>query len=115
MNIAKMMQQAQKMQTKMAEMQETLGSIVMTGEAGGGMVKVQLSGKNELKALQIDPSIIDPSDTEMLEDLIIAAHNDAMLKVQGEIQRQTAAMMEEMGLPPGMAGGLPGGGAGGFM
>ena len=73
-NLAGLMKQAQQMQSKMQEMQDALGRLEMTGEAGAGLVRVTLNGKGEMRGLTIDPKVVDPADTEMLQDLIVAAH-----------------------------------------
>jgi DNA-binding YbaB/EbfC family protein len=75
-NIGQLMKQAQAMQAKMTEMQEQLETMEMTGMSGGGMVRVVLNGKSELKSLKIDKAAVDPSEVEVLEDLIVAAFND---------------------------------------
>jgi len=85
-----LMQQAQKMQQKMQEVQDKLAATEYTGNSGAGMVEVTMSGKLELRKIKIDPKIVDPSDVEMLEDLIVAAVNDTKAKVE-------AASAEEMG------------------
>ncbi len=102
MNIQQMMKQAQQMQKKMEAAQAKVADMEAEGSAGGGMVKVTLNGKGEAKAVKIDPSAVDPEDVEMLEDLLIAAINDAKKKVEEE---SAAAMHDAMGgmqLPPGM-------------
>ena len=76
-NLGQMMKQAQEMQAKMAEMQQKLSEAEMTGASGGGMVQVTMSGKGELRAVKIDPKIVDPGEVEVLEDLIVAAAADA--------------------------------------
>ncbi len=88
-NLAGLMKQASKMQSKMAEMQAKLDATEVDGEAGAGMVRVTLSGKSELKRMKIDPKLLDPAEAEMLEDLIVAAHADAKRKVE-------AIMADEM-------------------
>lgn len=88
-NLAGLMKQATQMQSKMAEMQAKLEAMEVDGEAGAGMVRVVLSGKGELKRLKVDPTLADPAELEMLEDLVVAAHADAKRKVE-------AAMAEEM-------------------
>ncbi len=100
-NLGQMMKQAQKMQSQMAEMQEKLGDITIEGAAGGGMVKVTLSGKQEMKGLKIDPSLMDPEETEVLEDLIIAAYNDARSKVDQHVQDEMGKLTGGMQLPAG--------------
>ena len=101
-NLVGLMKQAQQMQSKMQEMQDALQTLEMTGEAGAGLVKVVLNGKGELRSIKIDPKMIDPSDAEMLEDLIIAAHRDAKTKVEtataAEMQKATGGMQLPAGL-----------------
>jgi DNA-binding YbaB/EbfC family protein len=101
-NLAGLMKQAQQMQSKMEEMQAKLESLQLEGESGAGLVRVTLNGKGELRKIQIDPKLIDPAETEMLEDLILAAHRDA----KGKIDAASAAEMQKvtggMQLPPGM-------------
>src|SRR4051812_50087222 len=82
-NLGQLMKQAQQMQTKMAEMQEKLAAMEVDGAAGGGLVKATVSGKGELKRLKIEPSLVDPKEVEVLEDLIVAAVNDARGKMGG--------------------------------
>ena len=81
-NIQKLLKQAQKMQSQMARAQEELGKKEVEGVAGGGVVKVVINGANELQSVNIDPEVVDPDDVEMLEDLIIAAFNNAQEKVK---------------------------------
>jgi nucleoid-associated protein EbfC len=101
-NIGQMMKQAQEMQAKMAEMQERLGDLAVSGQSGAGMVTATLNGRGELKALKIDPKLVDPADVEMLEDLIVAAFNDGKGKVEAAVQSETAKLMGGLKLPPGM-------------
>jgi DNA-binding YbaB/EbfC family protein len=101
-NLGKLMKQAQEMQTKMQEMQEQLASAEIEGSAGGGMVKVTLNGKNEVRAVKIDPSLLDPSDAEVVEDLIAAAFNDAKVKVEAHTQEEMQKITGGLDLPPGM-------------
>src|SRR6185312_8709324 len=91
-NIAGLMKQAQQMQDKMAEMQSRLEAMELDGESGAGMVRGTLTGKGEMKRIKIDPKIADPADTEMLEDLIVAAHRDAKSKLEAA----TAAEMQKI-------------------
>jgi hypothetical protein len=101
-----MMKQLQKMQTKMAEMQAELEATKVEGTAGGGMVKATLNGKQELLEIKIDPQVIDPSDKEMLEELVVAAVAQAREKV-AELQQEKMSEVTG-GLPiPGMGGGFP--------
>ena len=101
-NLASMMKQAQQIQAKAAEMQEKLGEIEITGQSGGGMVLVTMSGKHEVKRVKIDRGLIDPDDVEVLEDLVAAACNDARGKVEQTVREQTEEMMGGLKLPPGM-------------
>lgn len=101
-NLGNMLKQAQQMQTRMAEMQAKLESTEVEGQAGAGMVKVKLTGKGELRRIQIDPSLMTAEDREVLEDLIVAAHGDAKQKVEAmmaeEMQKATAGMSLPAGL-----------------
>ena len=101
-DMAKMMKQAQEMQGKVVEMQESLASIMVTGESGAGLVKATATAKGELTALDIDPSIFNQDDKEVVEDLILAAIKDAQVKAQERSQEEMGKLAEEMGLPPGM-------------
>ncbi|MCW8914359.1 MAG: YbaB/EbfC family nucleoid-associated protein [Magnetovibrio sp.] len=100
-NLGQMMKQAQQMQSRMTEMQEEMEAHEVEGSAGGGMITVRMSGKGELRALSIDPSMIDPQDPEMLEDLIKAAFNDAKAKIDAFKQEKMADMTGGLPLPPG--------------
>ena len=101
-NMNQMMKQAQEMQAKMSEMQGRLDSSEIEGSSGGGMVKVTLTGKGDLRRIAIEPSLLKPEDAEMLEDLIIAAHNDARAKVENFMQDEMAKITGGLKLPPGM-------------
>ena len=101
-NLGNMMKQAQAMQAKMAEAQAKLEQMTVEGASGGGMVKVVLSGKGEMKGLTIDPNLVDPEDAEVLEDLIIAAHNDAKAKSEAMMAEEMKAVTGGLQLPPGM-------------
>ena len=100
-NLGQLMKQAQEMQTKMAEMQEKLEAMEITGSAGAGMVSVTLNGKGVLRGVKIDPSLAKADEIEILEDLIVAAHNDAKSNLEQKVQEQTADMMGGLQLPPG--------------
>ena len=102
MNLGKMMKQAQELQTKMAEMQERLAEAEVEGSSGAGMVTAVMNGKNELKRLKIDPSLIDPNDAEVLEDLVIAAINDAKSRVDLHTKEEMSKVTGGLNLPPGM-------------
>lgn len=97
--LAQMMQQAQSMQQKM---QESLQSLRVDGQSGGGMVKVAMNGAYEILELKIEPSVVDPSEVGMLEDLIRAALNDAVGRVEEARLEQAREMAGQMGIPPGM-------------
>ena len=101
-DMAKMMNQAQEMQGKMEQMQDDLNTIMVTGESGAGLVKATATAKGELKGLDIDPSIFNGDDKEVVEDLILAAIKDAQSKAQDRTQEEMAKMAEGLGLPPGM-------------
>ena len=101
-NLGQMMKQAQQMQAKMAEMQAQLERVEMTGAAGGGMVQVTVGGKGDLKKLKIDKSLIDPNEVEVLEDLIVAAFNDAKSRVEQHIAQEMAKLTGGLNLPPGL-------------
>jgi len=102
MDIGEIMKQAGAMQAKMKEMQEKLAGMEVTGEAGGGMVKVTMNGKGYAKAVAIERSVIKQEDAEILEDLIAAAINDAKAKLETQSQEQMKGMTEGLTLPPGM-------------
>ena len=101
-NIGQMMKQAQQMQAKMAEMQAQLERVEMTGAAGGGMVQVTVGGKGDLKKLKIDKGLVDPNEVEVLEDLIVAAFNDAKSRVERHIAQEMAKLTGGLNLPPGL-------------
>jgi DNA-binding YbaB/EbfC family protein len=96
------MKQAQQMQSKMAEMQEKLASLEVTGQSGGGMVVAALGGKGDVRRIKIDKSLVDPNDVEVLEDLLVAALNDARAKVDAVTADQMREMTGGLNLPPGM-------------
>ncbi|MDT1061658.1 YbaB/EbfC family nucleoid-associated protein [Paracoccus sp. CPCC 101403] len=98
-DLSKMMEAAQQMQTKMAEMQDGLTRLSVTGEAGGGLVKATATAKGELTALDIDPSIFRSEDKEVVEDLILAAIKDAQRRATDKAAEEMARLTREMGLP----------------
>lgn len=100
-NLGNMMKQAQQMQQRMAEMQQQLEGIEVTGAAGGGMVQVTLNGKGAMRRVRIDPKLVDPADVGMLEDLIVAAANDAKAKVEAHVQEEMQKLTGGLQLPPG--------------
>ena len=101
-NLGQMMRQAQEMQAKMAEMQEGLDAIEISGGAGGGLVVVTLNGKGEMRGLKIDPSLVNPDEIEVLEDLVTAAFNDAKAKVEAHMQEEMSKLTGGLKLPSGM-------------
>ena len=101
MDIMKMMKQAKQMQERMGSLQEEIADLTVEGSAGGGMVSVTMTGKGELTALKIDPSLVKEEDVEILEDLILAAHQDAKAKSEALLQEKTQELMGGLGLPPG--------------
>lgn len=97
-----MMSKAREMQAKFQTMQEEIAAIEASGQAGGGLVQVVLSGKFEMRSLKIDPSLFKEDDVEVLEDLILAAHNDAKAKVEALMQQKTQELTAGLPIPPGM-------------
>jgi DNA-binding YbaB/EbfC family protein len=95
------MRQAQQMQENLQKAQEELAALEVVGEAGGGMVKVTMSCKHEVRRIVIDPELAG-DDREMLEDLVAAAVNDALRKVERTVQEKYSGMTSGLGLPPGM-------------
>ncbi|MEZ5565829.1 MAG: YbaB/EbfC family nucleoid-associated protein [Gammaproteobacteria bacterium] len=104
-DIGSLMKQAQKMQAEMQKAQDELANLEVSGEAGAGLVKIRMTCKHEVRALTIDPALLG-DDREMLEDVLIAAFNDALRKVERTVQDKmggvTAGMTAGMGLPPGL-------------
>ena len=100
-NIGQMMKQAQMMQENMRRMQEQLGTIEIEGQSGSAMVKVVMSCKHEVRRVSIDPSLAG-DDREMLEDLLVAAFNDAARKVDATVQEKMGALTAGLGLPAGL-------------
>jgi DNA-binding YbaB/EbfC family protein len=101
-NLGNLMKQAQQMQARMEEMQAKLAAAEITGQSGGGMVSVTLTGKGAAKSVKIDPSLIDPQDPEVLEDLIVAAINDARAKLDIFTQEKMAEVTGGLQLPGGL-------------
>ena len=101
-DMAKMMKAAQEMQKKMGEMQEEMHRLTVEGESGAGLVKATSTLKGELKALDIDPSIFNSDDKEVVEDLILAAIKDAQTKANDKAQEEMSKLTEGLGLPKGM-------------
>ena len=103
-NMQKMMKQMQQMQTKMAKLQEELAQTPVEATVGGGVVRVVVNGANELLEVEIKPEVLDPEDPEMVQDLIIAAVNEAMRKAQDMSTEQMNKLTAGMKLPGGMGG-----------
>jgi len=101
-NLGQMMKQAQEMQTRMQEMQNALEAVEITGTAGGDMVRVTVNGKGEMRSLSVDESLVVPADKEVMEDLVVAACNDARKKLDAHVQEETSKIMGGLQLPPGM-------------
>ncbi|WP_315838633.1 YbaB/EbfC family nucleoid-associated protein [Bradyrhizobium prioriisuperbiae] len=97
-----MMKQAAQLQSKMKAMQDELEQVEVDGIAGGGLVSVRMTAKSEVKAVKIDPSLIKPDDREILEDLLVAALNDARRKAEAAMQEKMQALTGGLGLPPGL-------------
>jgi nucleoid-associated protein EbfC len=98
-----LMKQAAQLQTKMQELQAELDTIEVEGTAGGGMVTVKLSAKGDLKSLKIDDSLLKPSEKEIVEDLLVAAHADARRKAEAVMQEKMKAVTGGLPLPPGLS------------
>ncbi len=101
-NLGQLMKQAQEMQSRMQAMQEKLAAIEVEGAAGGGMVKVTVNGKGEMRKLTIDPALVDAKEVEVLEDLIVAAFNDAKAKVEAHLAAEMQKLTGGLALPPGL-------------
>ncbi|NVJ97705.1 MAG: YbaB/EbfC family nucleoid-associated protein [Alphaproteobacteria bacterium] len=100
-NLSEMLKKAQEMQSKMGDMQSELDALEVEGTAGAGMVKVVLSGKGDMKSVKLDPSIFSAEDKEVVEDLIVAAHNQAKAKVADAAQAKMKDLTGGLDLPPG--------------
>lgn len=98
-NMSKLLKQAQKMQSQVLKAQEELQRKEYEGASGGGMVKVVVNGKNELVSVKINKEVVDPDDVEMLEDLIVAAHTNALEQVKGESDSVFGSIQSGLGLP----------------
>ncbi|MAI76480.1 MAG: YbaB/EbfC family nucleoid-associated protein [Pelagibacteraceae bacterium TMED65] len=101
-NMSQIMKQAKAMQDKMSEIQKKIENMESEGTSGGGAVKVVMNGKHEIKKINIDPSLIDPNEVEVLEDLIVAAINDVNKKINEDMNSQLGSLSGGLGLPPGM-------------
>ena len=103
-NMQNMMKQMQKMQRNMAKNQEELARTPVEGTAGGGVVKVTVNGANQVLSVELAPEVVDPDDIEMLQDLIVAAANDAINNAQKLSEERMGALTKGMKLPGGMGG-----------
>jgi hypothetical protein len=104
MNPFEILKNAQKIQEQMAAMQQRLGTIVVTGSAGGGMAQIDMNGRMEVLAVRLAPEAVNADDIPLLQDLIKAAFTDAMEKVKETLQSEYGAMAGSMGINPGMLG-----------
>lgn len=102
MDFLKMMSKAKEMQARMADLQNDLAAIEVTGVSGAGLVEVTITGKGEMKSVKIDPSILKPEEAGIVEDLIVAAHRDAHGRAEAAIAEKMAEISGGLGLPPGM-------------
>ncbi len=100
-DLGKLFKQAQEMQSRMADMQSQLEALEVAGQSGGGMVHVTLDGKGNMKSVAIDPSLLNGDEAELLEDLLVAAHNDAKGRVEEKMQEEMQKLTGGMALPPG--------------
>ena len=101
-DLMNMMKQAKEMQAKFQAMQEEVAMLEASGTSGGGMVTVTLSGKGDMRGVRIDPSLLNGEETEILEDLIVAAHNDAKGKIEQLMAEKTQELTAGLPSPPGM-------------
>ena len=101
-NLGQMMKQAQEMQSKMSEMQDKLSELEVTGSSGGGLVEITMSGKHQVKSLKLDESLVDKDNIEVLEDLAVAAINDARTKVDNAVNEKMSELTGGLQLPPGL-------------
>ena len=101
-DIMGMMRQAQQLQARMQKMQEDLAALEVTGQSGGGLVTVTMSGKFDLVKVRIDPSLMKPDEAEILEDLLVSATRDAKAKAEAEMQSRMAEATGGLPLPPGL-------------
>ena len=99
-----MMKQAAQLQSKMQAMQDELGQVEVEGTSGGGLVNVRITGKMEVKAVRVDPSLMKAEEREVLEDLLVTAFNDARRKAEAAVQEKMQSLAGGLGLPPGLLG-----------
>ncbi|MBX9711651.1 MAG: YbaB/EbfC family nucleoid-associated protein [Xanthobacteraceae bacterium] len=97
-----MMKQAAQLQSKMKEMQDELEQIEVEGVSGGGLVSVRMTAKMEVKGVTIDPSLMKPEEREVLEDLLVSAHNEARRKAEATVADKMQSLTGGLGLPPGL-------------
>ena len=102
MDLMKMMKQAQEIQGRMQKLQEELSGLEVEGQSGGGLVRVKLNGKLEARGVKIDPSLIKPEEAEILEDLVMAAFQDAKGKAEAAVQVRMQEITGGLALPPGL-------------
>jgi DNA-binding YbaB/EbfC family protein len=102
MDLMKMMKQAQEIQGRMQKVQEELGSLEVEGQSGAGLVKVTLNGKFEARQVKVDPSLMKPEEAEILEDLLVAAFQDARSKAEAAMQAKMQEVTGGLALPPGL-------------
>ena len=100
-DLGKLFKQAQEMQSRMTDMQSQLAALEVAGQSGGGMVRVTLDGKGNMKSVAIDPSLLNGGEAELLQDLLVAAHNDAKGRVEEKMQEEMQKLTGGMSLPPG--------------
>jgi nucleoid-associated protein EbfC len=105
MNLGDLFKQARDLQAKTQELQNTLSAIEVDGVSGAGLVRVTMNGKGELRRVSLDPSLMAPGERQTVEDLLIAAHNDAKSKLERRVAEEMHKIAGSMGLPPGI--GLP--------
>lgn len=101
-NFAQMMKQAQELQGRMAELQAEMERATVEGRSGGGMVVLTLNGKGDMVGVKLDPSLLGDQEAEILEDLIVAAHNDAKAKVEAFMKEKMQSLTGGLPLPPGL-------------
>ena len=101
-NLANLLKNAQQMQAKMTEMQAQLEQVEMTGAAGGGLVQVTVSGKGLMRKVKIDPSLLVPGEVEVLEDLVVAAFNEAKQRLDAHVQEEMGKLAGGLQLPGGL-------------
>jgi hypothetical protein len=105
-DLGNLMKQAQELQSRMAAVQAELEAMEISGRSGAGLVQVTLSGKGDMKAIVVDPSLMKPEEKEILEDLVVAAHADARAKMEQAVAEKMKAVTGNLPLPPGFNLGL---------